>query len=158
MELNKAEHLCRSLMNSHGLGYWRFEWDNSLRRFGVCKFNRVGILGTIGLSRHLVLLNNEIKVTDVILHEIAHALVGRGHGHDAVWKRKCIEIGAKPERCYSHADTETPSLKYKAECGACGKVYQKARIKDKERARACKCQSHRGWDEKVLLKFIDTKK
>ena len=39
------------------------------------------------------------QVRDTILHEIAHALVGPGHGHDAVWKRKCREVGARPERC-----------------------------------------------------------
>ena len=37
------------------------------------------------------------EVRDTILHEIAHALVGPGHGHDAVWKAKCVEVGAKPE-------------------------------------------------------------
>jgi tRNA-dihydrouridine synthase len=24
-----------------------------------------------------------------------------GHGHDAHWKRMCIKVGARPERCYT---------------------------------------------------------
>lgn len=31
----------------------------------------------------------------VVLHEIAHAIVGRGHGHDEVWAAKAEEIGSE---------------------------------------------------------------
>jgi hypothetical protein len=64
-----------------------------------------------------------IQVTDTILHEIAHALtLGDGHGY--AWKRKCIEIGAKPERCYTNKDTVF-TMRYQAICGGCNAVYQK---------------------------------
>ncbi len=153
MELVKARELCISLMNVHGLGYWRFEFDNSVKRFGVCKYSRSGHgFGIIGLSAKLVLLNDEAKVRDVILHEIAHGLT-RGHGHDSVWMAKCLEIGAKPERCYSNADTNVLELKYSAKCGGCGIVHQKARLKYKESRRACKCQRGKNWDEKILLEY-----
>jgi predicted SprT family Zn-dependent metalloprotease len=49
--------------------------------------------GRIELSKHYVLRNPEHEVLDTILHEIAHALVGPGHGHDEVWKAKCVEVG-----------------------------------------------------------------
>jgi predicted SprT family Zn-dependent metalloprotease len=157
MDLNKAEDLCRGLMNKHGLSHWQFQYDNSVRRFGVCKYNIYNQSGVIGLSRKLVAVNDEEQVRDTILHEIAHALT-RGHGHDAVWKAKCVEIGAKPERCYSSKDTNMAEMRYQAICGGCGRKHQKTRIKYKEAKRSCKCQSHKGWDEKILLNYIDTKK
>ena len=40
---------------------------------------------------------DEKHVLDTILHEIAHALVGSHHKHDAVWKAKCKEIGCDPK-------------------------------------------------------------
>lgn len=30
---------------------------------------------------------------DTVAHEVAHALVGPAHGHDAVWRRKAVELG-----------------------------------------------------------------
>jgi hypothetical protein len=96
-------------MLKHGLEEWSFAWDNS-KRFGVCKYRRLNSgyapTGTIGLSRLLVEVNDVIQVTDTIF-EIRNALtLGDGHGY--AWKRKCIEIGAKPERCYTNKDTTVP--------------------------------------------------
>ena len=161
MDLNKAEELCIELMNKHGLSHWKFQYDNSIRRFGVCKYNTYNESGVIGLSKKLVAVNEEKQVRDTILHEIAHALT-RGHGHDAVWKAKCIEIGAKPERCYSSKDTNIAEMRYQAVCGGCGRKHQKSRMKKQlpwlVNKISCKCQSHKGWDEKILLNYIDTKK
>jgi hypothetical protein len=89
-------------MLKHGLEEWSFAWDNSksvLVYVNIRLNSGYAPTGTIGLSRLLV-VNDVIQVTDTILHEIAHALtLGDGHGY--AWKRKCIEIGAKPERCYT---------------------------------------------------------
>ena len=75
---------------------WCFVWDKSVRRYGQCRYHKQ----EIGVSKHLVKLNSIEESKDVVLHEIAHALTGIGHGHDAVWKRMCIKVGARPERCY----------------------------------------------------------
>lgn len=116
-----AEVLARNLMREHGLIHtsidrpvWRFEFDTAVKRFGCCHHSA----RKITLSRALVRLNAIEKVTDTILHEIAHALVGGGHGHNHVWKRKCIEIGARPVRCYDTATTETVQLRYRTQCCA----------------------------------------
>jgi len=152
MNLNEVLSLGNQLMVKHGLILmgWKFELDNAVRRFGVCNYRKK----VIGISKHLAKLNDVEQVKDTILHEIAHALVGRGHGHDHVWKMKCIEIGAKPERCYSD-DTNTPKLRYYAVCGACGVEHEKARLVRKNCKRACNCQKHLPWDKKVLLTYKD---
>ncbi len=101
MNLSEAYTLARSLMNQHGLRDWRFEFDSSVSRFGACHYRKKKIT----LSRRLVYDNTEDEVKDTILHEAAHALSwlrhGRkGCGHGTLWKQVCIEIGARPERCY----------------------------------------------------------
>jgi predicted SprT family Zn-dependent metalloprotease len=153
MNLNDAQTLAVNLMRQHGLTQlgWTFEYDRAVRRFGVCKYRPK----VIGLSEHLVRLNGLTEVKDVILHEIAHALVGQGHGHNNVWKRKCIEIGAKPERCYDGDDVETPQLRYVAICGGCGKEHDRSKkLKDGVRS-ACHCQKHLPWDRKHILNYQD---
>ena len=163
MELSKARDLCVSYMNTYGLGLrFTFRFDNSVRRFGSCQYRRVSIFsddvrGVITLSKHLVLLNDEEVVLDTILHEIAHALTPF-HGHDATWKRKCLEIGAKPNRCYNTLkdNVRVVSLRYKATCGGCGREFQKAK-KPSANKRSCACQGGIDWDSRILLRFIDTK-
>ena len=114
MDLFKAQTLAKELMAQHNLiasGWW-FSFDNAKRRFGVCNF----ALKKIGLSSHLVKLNDEARVRNTILHEIAHALVGRKHGHNAIWRAKAIEIGCDGERCYSRETTNTPEARYIGTC------------------------------------------
>ena len=152
MNLVTAKHLAIQLMSKHGLldKGWSFEFDNAKRRFGVCKYRSQ----VIGLSKPLTLANDETRVVDTILHEIAHALVGIGHGHDSVWKAKCREIGAKPERCFTSADTILIAGKYKAVCGECGKVHSRHKRFPQGRRVACLCQNHIvDWNKKKLLEY-----
>lgn len=151
MNTLEALRLGNELMYQHGLRQkgWSFELDSAKRRFGVCRHGSK----RIGLSRPLTELNDVEKVKDTILHEIAHALVGVGHGHDSVWKAKCVEIGAKPERCYSSEDTQTVAGRYKAVCGSCGEVYMRHKKTPRGKRYACPCQSGKSWDKKVILEF-----
>lgn len=131
MELSKAYTLARSLMNQHGLQSWGFEFDKSVRRFGLCSYRKKKIY----LSRRLVTDNSEEEVRDTSLHEVAHALSwlkhGRkGCGHGALWKAMCVEIGARPERCYSSDkvnNTAQPKflLRHKETGAIHGKYYRR---------------------------------
>ena len=137
MNLAHAQQLAESLMAQHRLTAkgWSFEFDTAKRRFGCCNFsNKV-----ISLSAPLTNANEEAQVKDTILHEIAHALVGSGHGHDSVWKAKCREIGCKDERCYSDKDTVLIAGKYRAVCGGCGKEHSRHKRPLKGRRFACLC-------------------
>jgi hypothetical protein len=51
--------------------------DSAVRRFGTCRYSRK----LITLSRQLIELNDQARVLDTILHEIAHALAGPKTGH-----------------------------------------------------------------------------
>lgn len=154
MQLLEVITLGNQLMREHGLTQrgWIFELDDAKRRFGLCSYrNR-----TISISRSLASLNDELKVKDTILHEIAHALVGGGHGHNDIWKKKCVEIGAKPERCYSSNETCTPKLRYYAICEPCGAVHQRTKRADHLLGKvACKCQKNIPWSKKKTLTFKD---
>ena len=75
-----ALELASRLMNEHGLTGWRVKLDHARRRAGQCDF----AAQTISLSRHYVRHAESDHIHDTILHEIAHALVGPKHGHDAV--------------------------------------------------------------------------
>ncbi|SDQ89373.1 SprT-like domain-containing protein [Quadrisphaera sp. DSM 44207] len=89
MEIGAAQQLARGLMAEHGLHGWRLVLDRARTRAGVCRPAR----REIGLSRVLTALHSEAEVTDTVLHEIAHALVGAHHGHDAVWRARALAIG-----------------------------------------------------------------
>ncbi len=151
MNTRDAHTMAVELMIKHKLAEqrWGFEFDRSVKRFGVCKYRRK----VIGLSRALTELNDAEKVRDTILHEIAHAIAGHKAGHGPEWKKVCLQIGAKPERCYSTAEVVMPPMRYYAKCGACGKEFQKARLHKKEARRSCKCQEGKNWNDRVLIEF-----
>ena len=95
MEILDARRLAVGLMRRHGLTGWRLVFDNAKTRAGICR----AAPREIGLSRVLTALHSEAEVTETILHEIAHALVGPAHGHDAVWRERALAIGSNAKRC-----------------------------------------------------------
>ena len=122
MNTQKAETLANRLIKSHSLKGWKFEFDNALSRFGYCNYRTK----TISLSQDLTKLNTTSETTDVILHEIAHALIGIGHGHNKTWKTKAVSIGCEPTRCYNN-DVITPNHKWQATCPNCNHIVLKHR-------------------------------
>ena len=95
--LGAAIDLATELMDAHGLVAWRVKLDHARRRAGQCDYKNK----TISLSRLYVRYADIDHIRDTILHEIAHALVGPRHGHDAVWRKKAREIGCTAARCHS---------------------------------------------------------
>ena len=144
MNLIEIQVEANKKMKQHGLTDqgWVFELDNSKRRMGVCKYTKK----VIGLSKNLCVHATDEKVVDTILHEIAHALVGDGHGHDRVWVRKALEIGCRAERCYSAETAFTEEgreavllqAKYTMTCPSCGGSHAKHR-KSKRNTACGKC-------------------
>lgn len=99
MNLTTASLIARTMLDTHGLTAqgWSFAFDNAKRRSGCCHYGTK----TITVSRAITSLNDDASLRETMLHEIAHALVGHGHGHDRVWAAKCREIGGTAARCSS---------------------------------------------------------
>lgn len=93
----------RKIMDEHGLGHWSFKINGRFKHtIGMCSHTRK----LIQLRRSHVQEDTYECVLDTLLHEIAHAIVGYDHAHDIVWKRKAIELGAKPipsKKCIKEA-------------------------------------------------------
>lgn len=116
----EVRQLALDRMAEHGLQDWKFAYNRRKQAMGLCVYHR----RTIELSIHFVERNGTEEILDTILHEIAHALVGSGHGHDRAWKQKCKEIGARPQRC---GQAEMPAGRWQAHCGSCGKQFNRHR-------------------------------
>ena len=149
MNTIQAKTLAIKLMKDNTLDEWKFEFDYAVNRFGCCKISKK----LITLSKALVELNDESQVRDTILHEIAHALVGKGHGHDFAWKAKAQQIGCAPSRCYT-SDVIQPKAKYQTECPNCHRMHTANRKRRKIACGRCCKEFNKGrWSKKYILKY-----
>jgi predicted SprT family Zn-dependent metalloprotease len=134
----EARQLALQLMTRHGLLGWTFQYNWRKRTMGLCRYKTK----TIELSVYLVERNGPEEILDTILHEIAHALVGPDHGHDDVWKEKCIELGARPRRCGAAA---MPEGCWIAVCAVCGARFDRHRRPKRLKGWFCRrCGPERG--------------
>jgi hypothetical protein len=107
MQTVQAERLARSLMDEHGLWDWTFKFSTRLRTtMGYCE----APTRTIGMSQQYVEANTKTVVRSVILHEIAHALVGDNMGHGPEFQAKAIEIGGDPSAKLDASDVAVPNF------------------------------------------------
>ena len=134
MLLEEARELAHELMSDYGLYYWKFTFDYAKTRFGCCN----EYTKTISLSKYLVLINEEEVVKNVILHEIAHALVGNKHKHTSIFKQKAIEIECEFTSRYVNENINTVPKNVVANCPRCGRLF--ARYRKPKTKRCCaKC-------------------
>lgn len=85
----QATEELRDLLDEHGLKDWSIRLVQSGRFLGLCDYKRKVIwLNTFSIDTH-----PDTEVRNTIKHEVAHAIVGYGHGHDDVWKEKAKELG-----------------------------------------------------------------
>jgi predicted SprT family Zn-dependent metalloprotease len=114
--------MAKRLMAQHGLDDWTFRFDNSKVRFGQARRGeyRGEFIQEITISRAITEKAKPSVVKDTILHEIAHALVGVEHHHDAIWKAKAMELGVAPN-VYSDDEAELVAelAPYKYRCVEC---------------------------------------
>lgn len=151
MRLIDAKVIADKKLIEHGLDNWTFKFDNAKKRFGVCRHTPK----IISMSRSLVELNSEEQFMDTLLHEIAHALVGSGNGHNHIWKSKCVEIGCRPVRCYSSKTVKGVKGKYTLICENCGSKSERHKKTRKRWAcgDCCRKYSNGKFDTNYLLTY-----
>ena len=120
MDRKYAPKLARLLMRMHGLVGWRFEIvEHAESAYGLCDIPARKIL----LLEKFVIHSLTPQFVEVMLHEIAHALVGIEHDHDSTWKQKCKELGIRP---LARTDCCIPE-RYQAFCPKCGEFFTRTR-------------------------------
>lgn len=146
MKLLEASNLARATMAEHLDVSWQFAWDNALRRAGRCSYRTK----TISLSKPVTEISDEAEVLDTILHEIAHALVGPNHGHDAVWRAQAQALGSSGARVSS---APAPVGRYVATCPNHGSVGSRVRAPQAGRRWWCRdCKSPIVWVDTALVR------
>lgn len=143
IQLFELDGVARRLITQHGLTDWHFVWDRSKTRGGQCRYSQK----EIGISAYLAVTWTVEKFRDVVLHEIAHALIGPGHGHNKVWKSKARDIGCSAERCWGAVS----SGRYVGTCPNGHKIYKQRRSKIMSQQRSCPrcCPGH--FDSRYLI-------
>ncbi|WP_242491800.1 SprT-like domain-containing protein [Actinomyces minihominis] len=110
-----AVKYARAVLDHYGLHGWTVRWDRAKRRAGCCYHSR----REITLSRTLARLYPEDAMRNVVLHEVAHALAGAKHGHDAHWKKLAVRVGAEP-RALLPPNLPQPAATWVGTCPHCG--------------------------------------
>lgn len=98
----------RDLAAQHGLAEWEIvvQGHNTNPCLGRCDFESE----KLSIETYAADLMSEDEVKGIWLHEIAHALVGPEHDHDAVWEAKCRELGGIESPAYAPEQLETVFL------------------------------------------------
>lgn len=103
------------LMIANGLDNWTVKLHTRRTVLADCYYSQ----RAIRYSRYFLTVATKEQIEGVTLHEIAHALVGTGHGHDRKWREKSLEIGSGT--VYAKSKVNIPVHKYKLTCPECGK-------------------------------------
>lgn len=125
-----------------------FRFNRSKSRAGICYEGPL----EIQLSEYFVnspAVDNA-KITDTLLHEFAHAIVGVDNMHNDMWKGVARQIGCKSDRCAGPFLMKR-DYNYKMTCsGGCD--IRKLKLSNKYLARPHVCKPH-----KKLLKITRMK-
>lgn len=118
------------LLIAQGITGWRVRFNPRMTRaLGRCIYGRK----TIEYQPKYMDENTLDEVIMTIRHEVAHASVASYHGHDSVWRAKCIELGGNGKR---YNNTANLSRKFTGTCPTCKREIQK----DRRTQQACgKC-------------------
>jgi predicted SprT family Zn-dependent metalloprotease len=94
----RLKELAKRLMTEHGLieKGWRFRtYCNTDKYTGQCRHDQ----RVIRMNKLTAFINEDRHVENTLRHEIAHAVVGVGHGHGPVWREMAVRLGAEPRHC-----------------------------------------------------------
>jgi len=123
---------------------WHFDFDSGKRRAGLCNYTE----RRITISRHLVELHSIDESLQVMLHEIGHAIAGKGAGHGPEWKTAAKAIGYRAERFSGKqiAENTAPWI------GLCAQGHEHFRYRQPSRELSCGLCA-KGFSKKNLIRW-----
>jgi predicted SprT family Zn-dependent metalloprotease len=153
MDLKQAQELAEELIAEH-LGdqrfLWTFRWIGHVTVMGLCIYRT----HEIGLSKPLTAIADDDAVRDTILHEIAHALAGPTHDHDATWRGYARRLGAPTDAKIHESRVGNPRQTLAPWVGTCPAGHESAnRFFRKPRARYSCSQCSTKWSEEHLITY-----
>ena len=124
---------------------WTFGFDLAPARAGICRHQDK----RVNLSASFCLKATRREIEDTVLHEIAHAIVGQRHGHDAAWRAKALELGCSG--AVRHAVSHTIAH-WVGECGCAGRWLRHRLRRSVAQGRVCaRCGQPISWRRNVEL-------
>lgn len=110
------------LLKQEGLDGWKVRFNPRLTRaLGRC----IPSLKTIEYQPRYMEQNDIAQVLGTIQHEVAHAVVGARHGHDAVWAATAKRLGVEDPSAINR--TATLTKKFTGKCSGCDATWQRDR-------------------------------
>ena len=149
-DLEMIEKTARELIAEHAPEGWSFAWSRATETYGHCDYKAK----TIRISKPNAAHQQLSQTFDTVLHEIAHAIVGPGHGHGCEWMIIARRLGASPVA--SQAETADVPLRSVAApwVGTCpaGHVSPQRFYRKPKRRYSCSACSPR-WSEDHILTY-----
>lgn len=105
MSIEEAREITERLIKENGLKRVKITFSNKMTKSAGKVIQRVYSKTDIIISQEIKLSIPFLKVREkensknTIIHEVAHLLTIR-HGHDNVWRKKCIELGGDGKRMF----------------------------------------------------------
>jgi predicted SprT family Zn-dependent metalloprotease len=138
MDANAIRRTAQTLLMDYELTGWTFRFNTNKNRVGVCRFGP----RTIEISSVFVGAMTDAQILNVLTHEVAHALAGVGHGHDATWAAIHRSMGGDGKRCAVGVKQPADTYKWAAKCAVTlqelGRVNRKG-----HRLATSMCKCHR---------------
>jgi hypothetical protein len=125
-------------------GWSRGPFTKSRSTAGVTRFYEQGG-GMICLSGPITDVWPLEQTRLTILHEVAHALCGNEAGHNATWKRCCLEIGGDGKSCVDARTVPLPEPKYTGFCESGHEIRLHRRLKVMEGRTCARCHTPIQW-------------
>ena len=124
--------MAKSLLKDYELDWeWKVEINNTKRAMGRINWNKHSLQLSSFFWKHL----SEWGARDVVLHELAHILVGPGEGHGMRWKHTALKLGAHPtakagREIYKPGGYEALNKQYKytVSCKSCDMIQGVSKI------------------------------
>lgn len=94
MTVAEARKITVQLLWEHGLYDWKVVFDQAKTRAGICRYSK----RQIGISVPVLNVMTYEGAKNTILHEVAHARVGRGVEHGPKWQEVFKSMGGNGQR------------------------------------------------------------